>query len=517
MKAEWKKYAPIALYIGLAAAVLTAGWYFVQREFNLYIQIGIGLTVLGIAAWALLDPDRLRMSLSGRQARFGSNAFLVVLSVLGIVIVINYIAAQYPQRWDLTEDRSNTLAPETVEILQSLPGEVQVTAFYSDVTQTENARQLLERFAFHSDGRFSFEFVDPVANPIQAQQAQITQDRTIVLTLAGKQEAVTFASEQELAGALVRLISGETRTIYFLTGHSEYDPAGTGDDSYSFVAQTLASKGYQVETLSLLALAEVPEDADVIVIAGPLVPVTAAEVNLIADFVAGGGALIVMTEPPLLTDIDAGADPLADYLLESWGILLSDDLVVDRQLQSNFDAVAYGYASHVITDRMEGVAVVFPTTRSVQVAAEPVGDARLVPLITTAPFDTTWAETDIAGLQEGAVTADENEDLPGPVTIAVAGEDFTSGARLAVFGDSDFASNAFYTQQNSGLMLINTIDWAAEKEDLINLTPRDTTSRVMLPPFPLYANLVVLVSVCLIPGIFVVAGMVVFIQRRRRM
>jgi ABC-type uncharacterized transport system involved in gliding motility auxiliary subunit len=88
--------------------------------------------------------------LGGRQAKYGSNALLVLLGIIGIVVLVNYLANQYPQRWDLTEDANNTLAPETEEILANLPGKVQVTAFYSDATQTENARQILDNFTFAS-------------------------------------------------------------------------------------------------------------------------------------------------------------------------------------------------------------------------------------------------------------------------------------------------------------------------------------------------------------------------------
>jgi ABC-type uncharacterized transport system involved in gliding motility auxiliary subunit len=516
MKPEWKQYAPWSLWFSLVTGLVTAGWYFVQREFNVYIQVGIVLTVVGLILRLLMDPDSIRYWLGGRQAKYGSNALLVLLGIIGIVVLVNYLANQYPQRWDLTEDANNTLAPETEEILANLPGKVQVTAFYSDATQTENARQILDNFTFASDGNFDYEFVNPQTNPLRAQAAEITQDRTVVLTLGDKREAVTFLTEQELAGALVRLISGESRVVYFLTGHSEWDPTAQGDDSYALLNQSLTAKGYGVATLNLLAMQAIPEDADVVVVAGPLVPVSQAEVDLIADFVTNGGGLIVLSEPPIITDTLGQSDPLANYLAETWNILLSEDLVVDRQSQSNFDAVAFNYANHPVTQKMEGVAVIFPTSRSVQ-TGEPLDAITTVDLITTAPWDTTWAETDMEGLIANSVAGDETTDLVGPVTVAMLAQNFDTGARVAVFGDSDFASNVYFQQQNNGLMLINTVDWVAEQEDLINLTPRTTTTRVLVPPFPLYGNLVILVMVCLIPGVFVVAGVVVFFQRRRRL
>ncbi len=66
----------------------------------------------------------------------------------------------------MTEDQSNTLAPETVEILKSLPQPVTARAYYTTRMPTDEARKLLERFAQNSDQKFTYEFVDPEFNPV---------------------------------------------------------------------------------------------------------------------------------------------------------------------------------------------------------------------------------------------------------------------------------------------------------------------------------------------------------------
>ena len=68
----------------------------------------------------------------------------------------------------------------------------------------------------------------------------------------------------------------------------------------------------------------------------------------------------------------------------------------------------------------------------------------------------------------------------------------------------------------NGDLFINSIDWVAGQEDLIDLTPKDTTQRLMLPPDRVTMNLILLGTVIIIPGLALVAGIVVWIQRRRR-
>ena len=122
-------------------------------------------------------------------------------------------------------------------------------------------------------------------------------------------------------------------------------------------------------------------------------------------------------------------------------------------------------------------------------------------------------------LLPGWTTLEPNEadDIPGPVSIAVVAENTETGARLVVFGDSEFVVDLAFFVQRNGDMFINSVDWATEQEELINLTPNVGTQRLLLPPFPLYTNLVILFSVCLVPGAVFVAGVVVWVLRRRRM
>ena len=76
MKIEWHRFAPIGLYLSLLAALVSAGLYVVQRKMTLPLEISLGLIVIGLALFALMDPDRVRRLLTGRQARYGSNALV---------------------------------------------------------------------------------------------------------------------------------------------------------------------------------------------------------------------------------------------------------------------------------------------------------------------------------------------------------------------------------------------------------------------------------------------------------
>jgi ABC-type uncharacterized transport system involved in gliding motility auxiliary subunit len=109
----------------------------------------------------------------------------------------------------------------------------------------------------------------------------------------------------------------------------------------------------------------------------------------------------------------------------------------------------------------------------------------------------------------------EGEDNPGPLTLAVAAENDTTGARLVVFGDSEFAADVFYSRGLADI-LVNAIDWAAEQEDLINLTPKETMPRTFSSPGTLGFIGIILTSLCIIPLLVIAGGVFAWYSRRRR-
>jgi ABC-type uncharacterized transport system involved in gliding motility auxiliary subunit len=225
--------------------------------------------------------------------------------------------------------------------------------------------------------------------------------------------------------------------------------------------------------------------------------------------------VIVLLEPAPLTDFGEEADPLAAYLEESWGILVGDNLVVDTSTNQPFLAYSAYYSSqHPVTSRLGTLFTAFPTARSVQAGAAP-GQVELTELVYTS--DQSWAETDLAALEAGEqIMPEEGIDLIGPVPLGVAAENWSSGGRVVVFGDSEFASSALFSYLGNGDLAVNAVDWVSEQEGLISLTPKAATQRILLPSTTLTQGLIALGAVFLPSGLVIAGGVAAFIARRRR-
>lgn len=515
MNSNLRRFAPLGLVLTGIAVLVAILVYFFQREWNIYLQISLTLAVIGLGIFTILDPERVRKAISGRQARYGSNILVLSAAFFGIIVVINYLVFQNPWQKDITEDLEHTLSVETLDTLGKLDSNVLATAFFTPRLPSEQAYEFLERYKFHSNGKFDFEFVDPEANPIAAEQAKISKDGVVVIRMGDHQEAVSFMSEQELTGALVRLLSPQERKVYFLTGHGEYDPEDTGEEGYSQVKRTLDSKNYIVEKLNLLTTNQIPDDTKVLVIAGPQNPISAGEVERISEYLGTGGSLLIMQEPRPLTDFGDKKDVMVEFLDEEWGITFGEDIVIDLNSMQLFAPFAEEYAQHPITTKLENISSQYPTVRSVSVNDSDVQISR-VELVKTG--QQSWAETDLEGIVEDPEGASyvEGEDLSGPVSLAVVAENFRTDSRLVAFGDSDYANDANYFAYANGDLLSNSIDWLAGQEDIINLTPKQTTQRNIIPLLPSTTNLLFLFTVILIPGLALLIGFYSWFIRRQR-
>lgn len=487
--------------------------------YRITLQISAALTILGVAIYAILEPESVRNFLAGRQARYGSNVLITTLAFIGIVVVANYLVETNSKikeatSWDLTENKANTLSPELTEAMANLPSEMTAIGFYSQVP-AETTRSLFEKMETASDGKFSYRFIDPVEDPIAAKEFGVTGDGKIVLQMDGRSEIANYADESEILTAMNRLANPEARTVYFLVGHGENDVNGSGDTAFSRARETLEKKNITVKTLNLLAENRIPEDAKAVIVVGPTKPITANESSLLNNYAIHGGSLVVLENPVPMTDFGEEIDPLAEALDSVWGLRLRNDFVVDTASETIQNAVgAWPDTAHPVTASMNLVTIM-PLTRSIEILART--SYTQTALLQTNPGTDSWGETDFTPLQgnAAAISFDPATDVAGPVVLAAASEN-DQGGKVVVIGSSTFATDGWFDGYGNGDLFVNAVSWAAGQGETYDVTPKDTTQRTYNQPSQIAGLLINLGSVCGIPLIVIGLGVYAWASRRRR-
>src|SRR5687768_4560434 len=336
-------------WIGTALVLVALAIRILRPEWNTYAGWaawgGLGLVVL----YTLGQWREIVAYFRQRHARYGAIATVGVIVALAIVVAVNYIGARQNKRWDFTASRQNSLAEQTVKVVQSLDAPVKFTVFDKQ-TEFERFRPRLEAYAYTSP-QISVEYIDPDMKPVEAKNAGIEQYGTVVVTYKDKTERVTSDTEQDLTNALIKAMSTMERKVYFLQGHGEREPNKTERDGYSAVSGTLRKDNYMVERLVLAQMKEVPDDATVVLIPGPTSDILPTEADALRRYLARAGKLMVMLDPPI--GANAAPMPNLEGILKEWGITPGNNVVVDISGATNDPsiAVAATYPMHAITER----------------------------------------------------------------------------------------------------------------------------------------------------------------------
>jgi ABC-type uncharacterized transport system involved in gliding motility auxiliary subunit len=497
---DWAGYVGLAL---LAAAVILPfarpDWLRVRPWL---VGVGAALVVLSLLVY-LKDA---RATLRGRTARYGLNTAIMILLLLGIVVIVEAVSYRHNARLDLTENRRNSLAPQTIQLLRDLKADVSAVAFFrSDQPGKRTAEDLFKQYSRYAGGRFSWKVVDPDREPGLARRYNVETYGTVVLETKDKSEKVTDAEEEKVTNGLVRLTRAGKRVVYVIQGHGEHELASTDRAGFSEAKKALEGANYEVKPLALAREGKVPEDAAVVIDPGPRTDPLAPEVDALAAYLARGGKLLVMVNP--------FQNEGMKKFLAGYGVDLGDDLVIESNPIGQLFGIGpevplvQQYEPHPITRDMGGITTLFPLTRSVSPAKTPPPGLNVQPLIKTSPQ--SWGETDRAALNRGQANPDD-KDVKGPPVAVVVTKD---KARLVVFGTSTFASNQFLNLQGNRDLFLNTVSWLAEQEDQISIRPKETKST----PVFLTAQqgwLVFLLPVVVLPAIVLAGGVVAAVRRR---
>jgi hypothetical protein len=165
--------------LGLVALLAAGSLAFVApnlRTAALAIAGG-GLVLLLVALMGAIET--VRGVLVGRQGRYGANTLVMIAAFVGIAVVANVLVSRESYRLDLTENKSRTLAPQTVEILNDLSRPVEAIAFVVPGFSFEDGQRLLDLYSRQSD-RFTYRLVDPQAEPAAAISYRVQSSGTVV-------------------------------------------------------------------------------------------------------------------------------------------------------------------------------------------------------------------------------------------------------------------------------------------------------------------------------------------------
>lgn len=535
----------LILVAGIGLLALAAAIHAILLEDTLWtLLIGsAGIALIGWGGFAL----RAELAALVRQRR--GEIAMYTLGVIGVLCAIAYLSVQFPARLDMTEEGKYSLSPQTVTMLKRLEKPVHIT-FFHDPLMRETV-ELYELMARQTD-KLTVEFFDPMLNPAAARLRGVQFAGTSLLESEGRKMQINSPGESDIANGILRISLGVTQKVCFLDGHREADPfsleshdhmEGSAGHTHGLGTEyvkhqqhgmakarnALETLNYTVEKLSLVreGATDALAQCSLLVVAGPKLELLPREVVAIRNFLAAGNNAFFLLDPFVRT----GLEPvLLDY-----GIVPDEDIVIDES--SHFWAdpsspAVTDYNFHEIA--LDLPLTFFPGARSFSPTSRPVPGTDVLPLANSSKQ--SYGQTD-----NRRMNFEKGKDLPGPRTMMVVatrrpaksgsdalyqelrGQDagkvdaspvaVTARSRIAVVGDSDFATNSFFHIMGNGNLFLNTVNYLSSRENLIGLEPRgkdlprvNLTNRQMKGTFFL--------AVILVPALLAAVGFAVWWKQR---
>ena len=485
-----------------------------------------------------MDPLETTSLLSSRFRRLLLRANLAAVIALSIVLfgMVNYLSIRHYDRFHWSRRPFARLSGSSLRQLESIAQDIRIVALIRPSHEAyRGVEAMLQEYAVRS-ASVSVEFVDPDRDRARTEQLVRqygwTGGEGVLFEIGGRHQIVAaadlveygypvsggdtprrnFRGEQLFSSALYALTQASRPVVCFLQGHGERSP----DDfdrhaGYSRIAAGLRNANLDVERLDLGEAKTIPSRCALIVVAGPAKEFAPFEIAMLRDYLDRKGRLLLLLDARVKT----GLEPL----LQEWGVVLGDDVVVDESRTLNGrDLHVSTYPAHAITAPLQDLASVFFLPRSVRIRDREAGADKpsVAPLATSSA--TGWADFDP---DDPSAHFDPQVDVPGPVPVAVAIERGPvpgvhvqiRPTRLVVFGDSDFASNGGLMGANADLFL-NSVHWLLDRDEWPAVAPMPLEEIRLVMDARQLRNLFWIVAVAL-PGAVAALGLWVAWRRRR--
>ena len=476
----------------------------------------------------------------------GVNVLAQVAAVFFILMAVNYYAFKHFKRWDFSRDHKYALSTQTTELLESLQKPVKLFVFFSadprlpggDVYQ--DVLGLLKEYQYAGKDKVEVETIDPYKDLSRARalmaQYKFGNENVVIVDYQGHSKLVEatdmaqyddsgemygqeqpklsgFKGEQALTSAIMEVSEAKQNKVYLIGGKG--GPELTDDAIAGFKAY-MDRQNIKLDMLTLMNVAQVPDDANAVMLIGAKYDLTDRELKLLQDYWDKQGRIFIALDP-------SGDTPKLAGFLKQAGITPQDDRVLKTMALGPMtgvirDVTAIFSDSSPITKQLKGVDTPFMGQTQSLALAQPAGvhaDA-----LATAD-EGYWGETKYQNIETTGVAYDPKEDFSAPLTIAATTEKGAvpdesvqvDTSRMIVTGNSDFLTNDALNEANIDFVVAG-LNWLLNRKDLIGIPPKAEQQFTLNLSDQQMQRMELLVMVVMPVAVAMVGGFV-WAQRRR--
>ena len=448
------------------------------------------------------------------QSRLNSIVMFILLTV--VIGLLAWLSNKHVVEYDWTATGRHTLSQASRDLLAKMPDPIEITS-YSRENQLlrEAVKKFVSKYQRHKPD-ITLHFVNPDAVPDEVRNLGVTVDGELVIRYQGRSEHVKSDKEQVFTNALQRLARNQERWIAFVDGHGERNALGDANFDLGEWVKQLFNQGYRAQPINLSEIHAIPDNTNILVIAGPRTDYLPGEVDIILDYIKKGGNLLWLHDPGSLHGLEKLAEELKIKFYDGPVIDVAGQLI---GINDPTIALVTGslYPPHPVTQGFD-LTTLYPMASAINVQESDQWQTR--PILVTG--DHTWAE---AGKLEGNIEFDQGTDTQGPLTIGLSlernvdqkdGEKLvTKQQRIVVVGDGDFLSNTYLANSGNNELGTRMINWLSSDDDFISIPPK-IASDTQLDMSTTILGVIGVGFLFILPALLIITGITIGIRRKKK-
>ena len=405
-----------------------------------------------------------------KTTKHGMNMGAMILTVLVLLVAVNFLAVTKEKKWDWTSEGLNSLSEQSVQAVRGLKTETDLVLLYRKGENDAQIRQQAQDVAAlytAASNKLRLKMYNALERPDLAKAYEY-RSGPYALYLVQKTESgerhmkVEQPTEEEITRTLLRFAREKKKTVYFITGHGEHDITLRGPESVSQFKADL-ELSYDVKSLELFKDPKVPEDADVVVVAGPRQAYLPAEIEALRTYAKSGGHLLIAIDPD-------SAHGLAG-LVKTFGIEFQNNYVLDPRAMipgaGNIAALGNEFSSTAEATRpLSNGFTLFLLASALKKAPDAPKLVKLDELV----------KTDETPVATNELTNNPKVRLKGPHTLAIQAtgklEETDKDFEVIVIGDGDFLRDNLYRNNLNRDFAMNAVASLAKDTGLVSIRPK---------------------------------------------
>lgn len=473
--------------------------------------------------------QKRRWSISSKAVKKG--VFSSTLVIVGIVlaVAVNLVAENLPEEMksvDVTGSKLYSITEDTEAILDGLTEDVTIYVLSSESGTDETIKQMLTRYESRSP-HVQVVYKDPVKYPqfvAEYTSGSISSGSLIVVSdkrsrvvdyydmyeteidyYSYSSSVTAYDGEGQLTSAIQYVLSDDMPKVYVISGHDEIEL----DAGFTEVCE---KANVDLETITLLNYDAVPEDAQAIMLLAPISDYSGDDAAKIRDYMASGGKALA------LTAYTQEEMPNFNSVLEDYGVSVSNNMICENSTSNYSQSPLYlipNIESSSVTSSIDSNRLVFMPYSVVLNLDEENEDLTVTEYLTTS--DSAVAK---ANINESSTAAYEDGDIQGPFCLGAKIVKSVDGVESEL---TIFASDMIFTDQvdtavsgTNSMLFSNILSEMIDTETAVVTIPAKSYNLSAITVTQTDFICISLITVILLPAGMLIAGVVIWVRRRRR-